>query len=309
MCYQYLLPPNFLKAPTEARLTTAKQVFAAKASEWAAIPLMAASLLNVALIRGQSSQFPVGDACQLTQTVQACQSLAKSFKYSTALFVAVATSDEKPIAGVAHGQTTQSAAEQTALANCKAAGATDCKIEQSMQNACKAIAVSISSTSEGTATVRGFSAAENRDAAAAQAVEECKKLFPQAGQGCIVYTAPCATDNPAYPSRLPQPAGGQPGSVDPNLVGTWEIDIGDPNTGRWLWQVTANGTYELHSEAFDGTPTNAGTLSAKDGHYSLHAINISWDDSGTYSFQPPGTLVATGKLGTGTWHKIAQDDE
>ncbi len=72
------------------------------------------------------------------------------------------------------------------------------------------------------------------------------------------------------------PAGGEPGSVDPHWVGTWALDINSENGGRWVWQISSSGTYELHSEAFDGTPTNVGTLSAQGGHYTLHATNITW---------------------------------
>lgn len=68
--------------------------------------------------------------------------------------------------------------------------------------------------------------------------------------------------------------------------------------------MAPNGTYELHSEAMDNTPSNAGTFSASNGHYTLHAITMTWDDAGTYKVQSSGVVVATGKLGTGTWRKI-----
>jgi hypothetical protein len=270
--------------------------------------LFAAALLATSAHAQNNSHFMLGDACQQTQTVQACQNLAKSFKYASGLYVAVAASYEKASAGVSHGQLTQTAAEQVAMANCKALGATDCEATNHAQSSCMGVAVSyIRLTQMATKTTFGYGFDPNRGVAGSQALINCKNS--SGGQTCTLLAVPCATDNPAYPARLPQPAGGQSGSVDPNLVGTWQLDISQPNPGRWLWQVTANGTYEVHSEAFDGAPTNAGTFSAGDGRYTLHAINLSWDDAGTYSFQPPGTLVATGKLGTGTWHKIAQDDE
>jgi hypothetical protein len=281
-----------------------KQVFTAKWSWPAAILSIAAPAL--AASAQTPTHFLVGDACQLTQTVQACQGLAKAFKYATGLYVAVATSSLKASAGVSHGQLTQSAAEQAAMANCKALGASDCEASNHAQNSCMGVAVSyVRLTAMATRTSFGYGFDPNRSTAGTQALSNCKN---SAGQSCTLLAVPCATDNPAYPARLPQPAGGT-GPVDPNLVGTWEIEVGQPSTGRWLWQVTANGTYEVHSEAFDGAPTNAGTFAAGAGQYTLHATNISWDDSGTYSFQPPGTMVAAGKLGTGTWHKIAQDDE
>jgi hypothetical protein len=288
----------------EAQRRMVKQVFAAKLPGMAAILCVAAPSLTAPA--QTPTHFLVGDACQLTQTVQACQSLAKSFKYATGLYGAAAVSYLKASAGVSHGQPSQSAAEQAAMANCKALGATDCELTNHVQNSCMGVAVSyIRLTAMATRTSFGYGFDSNRSTAGTQALSNCKN---SAGQNCTLLAVPCSTDNPVYPARLPQPSGGT-GSVDPNLVGTWEIEVGQPSTGRWLWQVTANGTYEVHSEAFDGTPTNAGTFSAGAGQYTLHATNISWDDSGTYSFQPPGTLVATGKLGTGTWHKIAQDDE
>jgi hypothetical protein len=85
------------------------------------------------------------------------------------------------------------------------------------------------------------------------------------------------------------------------MVGTWELPI---NPGYWIWRVAENGIYEFHSEAMDGAPTHAGTLTASQGHYTLHAITLSWGGTGTYTFQGPDTVVATGKLGTGTWRRM-----
>jgi hypothetical protein len=71
--------------------------------------------------------------------------------------------------------------------------------------------------------------------------------------------------------------------VDPHTVGPWAILI---NPSRWLWQLARNGTYEFHSEAGDGTAPHAGTFSAHDGHWSLHATN-GCTDEGTYTFPAP----------------------
>ena len=48
-------------------------------------------------------------------------------------------------------------------------------------------------------------------------------------------------------------------------------------------------------------------FSAKGGLYTLDATNFVWDDAGSDTFQAPGTLSASGKLGNGSWHKIAQE--
>jgi hypothetical protein len=70
-----------------------------------------------------------------------------------------------------------------------------------------------------------------------------------------------------------------------------------------VWEITSNGIYEFHSEAPDGAPSHAGTFSANDGHWSLHSTD-GYTDAGTYKFVPPGSWVATGRLGTGTWRRI-----
>ena len=267
---------------------------------------MAATAVPRASCQGTSD---LGDACQLTNSVAACASLAKSWnpKASASFYAAMATSDATGKAGVAHGQTSESAAEQAAVANCKAVGAKDCDRVTYVENKCLAFAVSVTKNASGRVR-RDFAAGayEDRTTAGNYALTGCRE---SGGQQCVLRVAACAGDNPAFPSRLPMPAGGKPGSVDPHWVGTWALDINGENGGRWVWQISSSGTYELHSEAFDNTPTNVGTFSAQGGHYTLHATNITWDDSGTYVYQAPATMVATGKLGTGTWHKIAGEDE
>ncbi|MFZ0337053.1 MAG: hypothetical protein WAL45_03415, partial [Terracidiphilus sp.] len=122
--------------------------------------------------------------------------------------------------------------------------------------------------------------------------------------GCGVRLALCSSDDPRWASPLPLPPGGKPGSVDPALVGLWKLNVG---SGIWVWQISANGTYEVHSEALDGTLPNAGTFTASNGKYTLHATSTTWDDLGTYSMQGPAAVSMTGKLGTGTWVRIVSD--
>ena len=40
---------------------------------------------------------------------------------------------------------------------------------------------------------------------------------------------------------------------------------------------------------------------------SARATNLDWDDQGTYVVRASGTIVATGKLGTGTWVRISSN--
>jgi len=86
---------------------------------------------------------------------------------------------------------------------------------------------------------------------------------------------------------------------DANTFGTWELSL---NGGRWEWEIDPNGTYQFHSEAGDGVAPHAGTFSASDGYWWLQATS-GYADGGTYTFQPPGTLITTGHLGTATWQR------
>ena len=90
-----------------------------------------------------------------------------------------------------------------------------------------------------------------------------------------------------------------PAIVDGDTVGTWQIPV---NGGRWVWEIDADGTYKFHSEASDGAAPHAGTFSASGGHWSLQATN-GYSDGGTYTVQAPDSLIITGRLGTGTWHR------
>ncbi len=207
-------------------------------------------------------------------------------------YTAVAISPTTMTAGASHGQNSQSSAEQTALQNCRRNGATDCKVLTWAENACIGLAESYAEKAYG------FYVGNSRDVSAAGALARCRSGN---GKNCVTVTAPCAADDIRWSSPLPLPPGGSTATVDPNMVGTWELFI---NPGRWVWRVAPNGTYELHSEAMDNAPSNAGTFSASNGHYALHAITMNWDDAGTYRVQSPGVVVATGKLGTGTWRRI-----
>ena len=209
-------------------------------------------------------------------------------------YAAVAISPTTMRAGASHGQNSQSSAEETALQNCQRNGAADCQVLTWGANYCIGLALSYSDKTWG------FYVGSSRDESAAGAVARC-----QSGnhKDCVTVLVPCAFDDILWSSPLPLPPGGSTATVDPNMVGTWELFL---NPGRWIWRVAPNGTYEFHSEAMDDTPSNAGTFSASNGHYTLHAITTSWDDAGTYKVQSPGVVVATGKLGTGTWKRIGE---
>ncbi|MGA7856829.1 MAG: DUF4189 domain-containing protein [Terracidiphilus sp.] len=208
-------------------------------------------------------------------------------------WAALALSPTTMTAGASHGQNSQDEAEQTAVRNCRRNGATDCKVLTWNENYCVGLAESYSDKSYG------FSTTGDRDTAAANALARCRSA---GGKQCIVVVAPCAGDDILWSSPMPLPTGVSGGKVDPVMVGTWELER---NPGRWIWRVAANGTYEFHSETDDNAPSNAGTFTANAGHYTLHAISTQWDDVGTYTVRNRNVVVATGKLGTGTWNRIA----
>ncbi|HEY4100440.1 MAG TPA: hypothetical protein VGM20_06150 [Gemmatimonadales bacterium] len=96
-----------------------------------------------------------------------------------------------------------------------------------------------------------------------------------------------------------------PSKVDPRLVGTWDVMV--PNAdgvARWVWEIRANGTYAFHAEGPGNTPAHSGIFRARSGHYTLESTTLAWADTGTYLEPHNDTLTATGKLGTGAWHRV-----
>jgi hypothetical protein len=210
---------------------------------------------------------------------------------SVSYWAAIAISPLTLTAGGSHGRHSADEAEQVALLNCRRNNAQDCKVLTGGANQCVALAISYSDK------WYAYDSGVNRASAANNALTRCRNA---GGKQCALIVAPCGDDDVHWSSPLPLPTGVSGGKVDPALVGTW---IMDRNPGQWVWRVAANGTYEFHSEAADNTPSNNGTLTMAGGHYTLHAISLAWDDVGTYIVQSPDVVVATGKLGTGTWKR------
>ncbi len=215
------------------------------------------------------------------------------------LWVAIAVSPSKLDYGGTHALTSQADAVSGALQTCQLqSGAKDCKIVVSGSGECVALA-----TTPGSSVAKHYAIGQGptREGVAATALAECTR---ESGSACFVVLALCSSDDPRWVSPLPLPPGGKPGSVDPALVGLWKLDVG---SGIWVWKISANGTYQFHSEALDGTAPNAGTFTASNGKYALHATSTTWDDLGTYTMQGSAAVSMTGKLGTGTWVRIASD--
>jgi hypothetical protein len=211
-------------------------------------------------------------------------------------YAAIAKSPSTDWAGAEKGTTTEASVDHGALQYCQSKGARDCKI-YSVVDGCVALAA----PTNFVPNLYGVGKGATREEAAAQALAECAKAD---GISCIVTLAPCGSDAVRFQSPLPLPPGGKPGSVDPAVVGLWGLNV---NGGIWVWQISVNGTYTIHSEAADSVPPQTGTFTASNGKYTDHAINTQWADQGTYTMQGTTAMVMTGKLGTGTWYRIASD--
>ena len=212
-------------------------------------------------------------------------------------FAAVAVSPSTLWSGAEKGTTTLASVENGALQYCQAKGAKDCKVYSAV-NSCVALATAATPVPNPF----GVGSGPTREGAAAEALAGCAKA---GGIDCFVQQSPCSSDDVRWASPLPLAPGGKPGSVDPNLVGLWKLNV---NSGIWVWQISVNGTYTFHSEAPDNNLPHNGTFTASSGHYTLHSIVSPWDDLGTYTYQASaGAVVMTGKLGTGTWYRIAAD--
>ena len=204
-------------------------------------------------------------------------------------WAAVAVSPSTLRSGASRGQNSEAEAKRLALRTC-ATMASDCEVANSGNNLCFALATSQPDGTYGQDFDSGRVQAERK------ALARCRGA---GGKNCIAQTSPCASDAPRWPS--PAAPAGHATDVDPHTIGTWQLSM---SGGRWLWEVARDGTYKFHSEAADGVAPHAGTFSASAGHWSLRATN-GYADCGTYTFQPPGTLIATGYLGAAAWQHPA----
>ena len=78
----------------------------------------------------------------------------------------------------------------------------------------------------------------------------------------------------------------------------------DRGLSRWIWRIMGDGTYKFHAEGPRAAPSHEGTITALNGHWSLHAMKgiAGYDDGGSYEVRDT-TAVITGKLGTGYWKR------
>jgi hypothetical protein len=209
-------------------------------------------------------------------------------------FAALAVSEADMKAGTSHGQPSQAAAEQAALAICRRNGGKNCQTVNSGHGLCFGLAMSAHHT--------GYAQAyePERAQAAAKALALCRR---SGVQDCWIPAVPCSNDDARWPSPLPLPPPVSTAvQVDPRTVGTWQFLV---NPGYWYWEVGPHGTYTAYGRAMDGAPSHAGTFTAADGHWSIQATN-GYHDEGAYTFQSPDVWIVTGKFGTGTWRRATR---
>ena len=86
--------------------------------------------------------------------------------------------------------------------------------------------------------------------------------------------------------------------VDAELVGTWRLDYPGPPI---YWVVGKNDNYRLHGPQ-TAASSHRGAFQAAKGKWSLNSPQ--WQDEGTYTITG-NTWTAVGKLGPGTWKRVA----
>ena len=146
--------------------------------------------------------------------------------------------------------------------------------------------------------------AKNGSADAGDYLYQAPDVFIATGQhGAVAWLRPVLADAIRRPCAPRQP-GAKPASVDPHLVGTWNLPR---RNGFWVLEISGSGTYRFHSEAGDGAPSQTGNFSARDGHWSMNATTgiPGYTNSGLYLFQAPNVWMATGRDGGAAWLNAA----
>ncbi|QOZ54456.1 caspase family protein [Bradyrhizobium sp. CCBAU 53338] len=118
---------------------------------------------------------------------------------------------------------------------------------------------------------------------------------------------PAAGGEQALPAAV-SPAPPRTPTIDPALVGTWEIMVpSGRGQSRWIWQIMGDGTYKFHAEPQRSAHPHEGTITAANGRWTLHAIRglAGYSDAGVYEIHD-ALAVITGKLGTGAWKRSAE---
>lgn len=106
--------------------------------------------------------------------------------------------------------------------------------------------------------------------------------------------------DPAQAAREAQAAAAV--TVDPKLVGTWNLEIWIPTPQGpvpAVWHIRDDGTYEVEAAHL----SHAGTMEAKDGQWKLESRTNDWKDGGRYEMEGWTAFITHGTLGPGRWHR------
>ena len=97
--------------------------------------------------------------------------------------------------------------------------------------------------------------------------------------------------------------------VDPRVVGRWVHQTMNPQGGtvRWIWEIAGDGAYSFRSEGAGGPPAHGGRGRFAEGQWSLQATHgqPGLTDSGVYQVIGSDHVFFVGRLGPGTWQRMA----
>jgi caspase domain-containing protein len=120
---------------------------------------------------------------------------------------------------------------------------------------------------------------------------------------------PGVTQANATPAVAAPALSASPSAIDPALIGTWEIMVPSGHSqSRWIWQIMGDGSYKFHAEGGRAVQPHEGTVTAANGHWTLHPLKglpKDYRDGGSYEIHDT-IAVITGKLGTGYWKRSAE---
>ncbi|MGZ5854589.1 MAG: caspase family protein [Xanthobacteraceae bacterium] len=138
-----------------------------------------------------------------------------------------------------------------------------------------------------------------------------EEIFLKAPLPGATVAAVAPPSQPISPPTSPPVSRPAMATVEEAAIGTWELFV--PNNhglARWTWEIQPSGNYHFRSRGPGAAPAHDGTINVTDGKWSIHANSglPGYEDGGSYEVKDRDTLVMTGKLGTGVWHRAGTND-
>jgi hypothetical protein len=129
------------------------------------------------------------------------------------------------------------------------------------------------------------------------------------GRLAIVLLAAVASLSPDPRHAVAAPVQVAQAAIDPRVVGTWVNQTVNQQGGtvRWIWEIAPDGAYRFRSEGAGGPPAHAGRGAFAEGQWSLQATSgqPGHTDSGSYQVVGSDHVFFVGRLGPGTWQRMA----